>query len=35
MNKRWLIALGLLAILSLILGACQSQPSVDEIVAKM
>jgi len=35
MNKRWLIAVGLLAILSLILGACQSQPSVEEIVAKM
>lgn len=35
MNKRWLLAMGLLVILSLLLGACQSQPSVEEIVAKM
>jgi outer membrane lipoprotein-sorting protein/uncharacterized protein GlcG (DUF336 family) len=35
MNKRWIVVLGVLATLSLLLGACQSQPSVEEIVAKM
>jgi outer membrane lipoprotein-sorting protein len=35
MNKRWLVAVSVLAILSLLLGACQSRPSVEEIVAKM
>jgi outer membrane lipoprotein-sorting protein len=35
MNKRWLVVLGVLAVLSLLMGACQSQPSVEEIVAKM
>lgn len=35
MNKRWIVLLGVLATLSLLLGACQSQPSVEEIVAKM
>ena len=35
MNKRWLVVLGVLATLSLLLGACQSQPSVEEIVARM
>jgi outer membrane lipoprotein-sorting protein len=35
MSKRWLVGLSVLVMLSLLLGACQSQPSVDEIVAKM
>jgi outer membrane lipoprotein-sorting protein len=35
MNKRWLVVLGALMALSLVLAACQSQPSVEEIVAKM
>jgi outer membrane lipoprotein-sorting protein len=34
-NKRWLIIVSVLAMLSLLLGACQSRPSVEEIVAKM
>ena len=34
-SKRWVVVLGILATLSLLLGACQSQPSVEEIVAKM
>jgi outer membrane lipoprotein-sorting protein len=35
MSKRWLVGLSVLVMLSLLLGACQSQPSVEEIVAKM
>lgn len=35
MNKPWLVVVSVLAILSVLLGACQSQPSVEEIVAKM
>ena len=35
MNKRWLVVLSVLAVLSLLLGACQNQPSVEGIVAKM
>jgi len=35
MSKRWLVGLSVLVMLSLLLGACQSQPSVDEIVARM
>jgi outer membrane lipoprotein-sorting protein len=35
MNKRWLVVVSVLAMFSLLLGACQSQPSVEEIVAKM
>jgi outer membrane lipoprotein-sorting protein len=35
MNNRWSIVASILAILSLLLGACQSRPSVEEIVAKM
>jgi outer membrane lipoprotein-sorting protein len=35
MNSRWSIVVSILAILSLLLGACQSRPSVEEIVAKM
>jgi outer membrane lipoprotein-sorting protein len=35
MNRRWLVVVSVLAMFSLLLGACQSQPSVEEIVAKM
>ena len=35
MSKRWLFGLSVLVMLSLILGACQQRPSVEEIVAKM
>lgn len=35
MSKRWLVGLSVLVMLSLLLAACQNQPSVDEIVAKM
>jgi outer membrane lipoprotein-sorting protein len=35
MSKRWPVVIGVLVMLSLLLGACQSRPSVEEIVAKM
>jgi outer membrane lipoprotein-sorting protein len=35
MNNRWLVVLSVLVALSLLMAACQSQPSVEEIVAKM
>ena len=35
MTNRWLVVLSVLVALSLLMAACQSQPSVEEIVAKM
>jgi outer membrane lipoprotein-sorting protein len=35
MAKRWLVGLSVLVMVSLLLGACQSQPSVEDIVARM
>ena len=35
MNKRWLIGLSVLAMIALLLGGCQKQPTAKEIVAKL
>ena len=35
MNKRWSIGLIVIVVFSLVLGGCQNQPTVEEIVAKM
>ena len=35
MNKRWFIGLSVLVVISLLLGGCREQPTVEEIVAKM
>jgi outer membrane lipoprotein-sorting protein len=35
MNKRWLIGLSVLAVLALLLGGCQKQPTAQEIVARL
>jgi len=35
MNKRWIAGLSLLAVLSLLVGGCESRPTAEEIVAQM
>lgn len=35
MSKRLLVVVGVLAVIALVVGGCQNQPTVDEIVAKM
>ncbi len=35
MKKRWFIVLSVLVVVSLLLGGCQTQPTAEEIVAKM
>jgi outer membrane lipoprotein-sorting protein len=35
MTKRWLVVLGVLVLAALLLGGCQNQPTVEEIVAKV
>ena len=35
MNKRWLIGWSVLAVIALLLGGCQRQPTAQEIVAKL
>lgn len=35
MNRRWLVLLGVLVVIALLVGACQNQPTAEEIVARM
>jgi outer membrane lipoprotein-sorting protein len=35
MNRRWVVGLSILVMLSLFIGGCQSRPTAEEIVAKM
>ena len=35
MNRRWLALLGVLVVIALLVGACQNQPTAEEIVARM
>ena len=35
MNKRWVVGLSILVMLSVFIGGCQSRPTAEEIVAKM